>query len=87
IIFKNSEFLVCEISSKELNEILKRFPKSIFSVSKQKLNPKAVCSIAVMPKDLKSLAEAAKGNLGNAKYIKLPSHETFLKILTENKLD
>jgi len=87
IIFKNSEFLVCEISSKELNEILKRFPKSIFSVSKQKLNPKAVYSIAVMPMDLKSLAEAAKGNLGTAKYIKLPLHETLKKILTENKLD
>jgi len=76
IIFKNSEFLVCEINFKDLNEILKRFPKSVFSVSNQNLNAKAVCSIAVMPKDLKSLAEAAKGNLGTAKYIKLPSHKT-----------
>ncbi|MHA1575686.1 MAG: hypothetical protein ACTSXL_06095, partial [Alphaproteobacteria bacterium] len=83
IIFKNSEFIVCEIKFKELNEIFKNYPKSIFSISKEKPNPNTVCSIAVMPRDLKSLAEAAKGNLGNAYYIKSNLRETFKKILTE----
>ena len=87
IIFKNSEFIVCEIYFKELNEILKKYPKSIFSSSKEKLNSKAIYSIAVMPRDLRSLADAAKGNLGNAQYIKSPLRETLKRILTENKLD
>jgi len=83
IIFKNSEFIVCEIYFKELNEIFVKHPKSIFSISKEKSNPKTVCSIAVMPRDLRSLAEAAKGNLGNAQYIKSPLRETLKRILTE----
>ena len=81
IIFKNSEFIVCEINYKGINEIFKNFPNSLFSNYKEKLNPEDIFLIAVMPRNLKSLAEATKNNLGNAKYIKAPLQDTVKKIL------
>ncbi len=77
IIFKNSDYLVCEIYSNGINEILAKHSNSVFSLSNAQLNPKTVYSITVMPRNLKSLAEATKGNLGNAHYIQLPLHKTF----------
>jgi len=83
IVFKNSEFMICEIYSDGMTELLKQYSNSVYSVPETQLNAKTVYSIAVMPRDLKSLAEAAKGKLGDACYIQAPLQETFKKILSK----
>jgi len=81
IIFKNSEFIVCDIYPLGLKEISAKFPGSVFSFSKDQLKPDSVYSIAVMPRDLRSLADAAKGNLGNARYVNFDLRKSAREII------